>query len=44
MDPAKRAELSRAYNAFVAGVNSGADDLESLGDALADVYMVSRVE
>jgi molecular chaperone DnaK len=38
MDAAKRAQLADAYNAFDAGVKSGAADLEGLGDALADVY------
>jgi molecular chaperone DnaK len=38
MDAAARRELTMAYNAFLAAVRSNAADVESLGDALADVY------
>jgi molecular chaperone DnaK len=38
LDPVLRDELEKAYNAFLAAVNSGGD-VEDLGDALGDVYI-----
>jgi molecular chaperone DnaK len=44
LEPGKKNELQKAYNAFIAAVNNNSGNVDELGDELGDVYLKCKPE